>query len=142
MPEGLDLVGGQPIALGQRRELALLLVDIVALVAVDDVGQPEALMGDDRAARRELVSAQLNVPSAPTSARAVPGAGLAAPSRTVTVSPVASVICDAMVRFQISSYTRASLALTSRATSSGERNESPAGRMASWASWAFLTFLA
>ncbi len=30
-------------------------------------------------------------------------AGLVAPRRTVTVSPVASVICEAIVRFQISS---------------------------------------
>ena len=37
------------------------------------------------------------------------------------------------------SYTLASDEGTPRATSEGGRNESPAGRMASWASWAFFT---
>ena len=86
---GLELVGIERVALGHGRELTLLLVGVVALVAVVDVGQPEALMGDDRAAGGEL--------------------GVAdrwrwwRPRRTVTVSPVASVICEAMVRFQMSS---------------------------------------
>ena len=52
-------------------------------------------------------SAQLNV-SDPLAdelpiATATDGDGFAAPRRTVTVSPVASVICEAMVRFQMSS---------------------------------------
>ena len=40
------------------------------------------------------------------------------------------------------SYALASGGGTLRATSEGGRNESPAGRMASWASWAFFTLLA
>ena len=130
MALGLDRAGIERVAFGHGRELALLHVGIVALVAVDHVGEAEALVGDDRAAGGED-------DVLPRTTRLVGRA-----SRTVTVSPVASVICEAIVRFQISSYTSASARLTSRATCSGERKESPAGRMASCASWAFLTFLA
>ena len=59
--------------------------------------------------------------------------------RMETVWPFASAICDASVRFQISSYSRSSSLPSSRETWSGVRNESPAGRIASWASCAFLT---
>ena len=64
-----------------------------------------------------------------------------APRRTATLSPTASAICEATVRFQMSSYRRAWSPGTAPATSSGSRNDSPAGRMASWASWAFFTRL-
>ena len=63
-----------------------------------------------------------------------------APSRTVVVASRASAIWEAIVRFQISSYSANSSALTRPASSPGRANESPAGRIASWASWAFLTF--
>jgi hypothetical protein len=59
--------------------------------------------------------------------------------RTEIELPTASVICDATVRRQISSYSRNSSPLSSLATSPGARNESPAGRMASCASCAFFT---
>jgi hypothetical protein len=65
--------------------------------------------------------------------------------RTDTDSPVASFICDATVRFQISSYSRDSSpdspALVAPETSAGVRKRSPAGLIASCASWAFLTLL-
>ena len=60
--------------------------------------------------------------------------------RTVSDWPRASVICEATVRCQISSYSRSSSPPSSRASSPGVRHESPAGRIASCASWAFLTF--
>ena len=88
----LDLAGVERVALGQRRQLALLLVGVVALVAVVDVGQAEALVGDDRA--DSVGRTRRRRPAQRVDWR---------PRRTVTVSPVASVICEAMVRFQISS---------------------------------------
>ena len=64
-------------------------------------------------------------------------------TRTDTDSPVASFICEATVRCQISSYSRRSSEdRWSLATWAGVRKLSPAGRMASCASWAFLTLLA
>ena len=60
-------------------------------------------------------------------------------SRTWALVPVASVIWEATVRFQIMSYSRNSSPDSDRDASSGVRNDSPAGRMASWASWAFFT---
>ncbi len=62
-----------------------------------------------------------------------------APSRTVTLWPTASAICDATVRIHTSSYSRRWSPWSP--VCSGVRKLSPAGRMASWASWAFLTFL-
>ena len=59
--------------------------------------------------------------------------------RTLTDSPVASFICEATVRFQISSYSRNSSPLSP--VCAGVRNRSPAGRIASCASWAFFTLL-
>ena len=44
------------------------------------------------------------------------------------------------MRFQISSYRANSSPRSSPATWAGVRKRSPAGRIASWASWAFLTF--
>ena len=61
-----------------------------------------------------------------------------APIFTDAVDPRASAICEATVRFQISSYSRNWSPDSSRATCAGVRNESPAGRMASCASWAPL----
>ena len=62
--------------------------------------------------------------------------------RTVRVRPRASTICEATVRCQISSYSRNSSERPPRdpARLPGVRNASPDGRMASCASWAFLTF--
>ena len=60
-------------------------------------------------------------------------------TRTLTDSPVASFICEATVRFQISSYSRNSS--PARPVCTGVRNRSPAGRIASCASWAFFTLL-
>ena len=59
--------------------------------------------------------------------------------RMETVWPFASAICDASVRFQISSYSRSSSLPELPRDLVGVRNESPAGRIASWASCAFLT---
>ena len=61
-----------------------------------------------------------------------------APNRTDAVEPVASAICEAMVRFQINSYSRYSSLESVPRTASGVRNVSPAGRIASCASCAFL----
>ena len=58
---------------------------------------------------------------------------------TVVVLFLALAICVAMVRIQISVYSARSLPLSP--VCSGRRNVSPAGRMASWASWAFLLLL-
>ena len=55
----------------------------------------------------------------------------------VTCSPSASRIWEAMVRIQISSYSRNSS--PRRPVWAGVWNLSPAGRMASCASWAFFT---
>ena len=63
-----------------------------------------------------------------------------APIFTEAVDPRASAICEATVRFQMSSYSLNWSPDSSRATWAGVRNESPAGRMASWASWAPLAF--
>ncbi len=77
------------------------------------------------------------LPDAPNSATspdpAVPD------SRSDTVWPRASAICEAMVRRQISSYSRNSSRPSSPATSPGVRKVSPAGRTASCASCAFFT---
>ena len=59
--------------------------------------------------------------------------------RTEIELPTASVICEAMVRRQISSYSLNSSVDSSLATSPGVRKLSPAGRIASCASCAFLT---
>ena len=66
-----------------------------------------------------------------------------AASRAAMLSPLASLICEATVRFQIRSYSLASSdpGPTARATESGSVKRSPAGRIASCASWAFLTVL-
>ncbi len=61
-----------------------------------------------------------------------------APRRTDAVCPRASAICEATVRFQISSYNRNWSPDSSRATWAGVRKWSPAGRIASCASWAPL----
>ena len=76
----------------------------------------------------------VNSASRPSSVRA--------PTRSCTVSPVQSVIWLASVRFHTSSYSRASGFGTCLATVFGSAKASPAGRMASWASWAFFTLLA
>ena len=57
--------------------------------------------------------------------------------RTVIVWPSASFICEAMVRIQISSYSRNWSPVS--LVWAGVWNVSPAGRIASCASWAFLT---
>ena len=57
----------------------------------------------------------------------------------MTVVPVASAICEASVRCQISRYSDSSWLFSSPATWRGERS-GVVGRIASWASWAFLTF--
>ena len=81
------------------------------------------------------------LPLAPNSARS-PAVELPA-TRTETDSPVASFICEATVRCQISSYSRRSSEDSrSLATWAGVRKLSPAGRMASCASCAFFTLLA
>jgi hypothetical protein len=59
--------------------------------------------------------------------------------RTDTDSPAASFIWEATVRFQISSYRRSSS--PDSPAWAGVRKRSPAGRMASCASWAFFTLL-
>jgi len=83
----------------------------------------------------------MTLPVAPNSARS-PALDVPA-TRTDTDSPVASFIWEATVRCQISSYRRRSSEdRWSRATRAGVRKLSPAGRMASCASWAFLTLLA
>ena len=64
-----------------------------------------------------------------------------APRRMVAVEPLASPIWEATVRFQISSYRRNSSPESSLATWAGVRKESPAGRMASWASCALAALL-
>ena len=69
----------------------------------------------------------------------------ASPSGTIVVRricalvPVASVIWEATVRFQISSYRRSSSPDRACAACSGVRKDSPDGRMAPCASWSFLT---
>ncbi len=60
-------------------------------------------------------------------------------TRTETDWPAASFIWLATVRFQISSYSRNWS--PDRRVSPGVRNVSPDGRIASCASWAFLTLL-
>ena len=64
---------------------------------------------------------------------------LVAPMRIVAVVPFASAIWLATVRFQIKSYSANSSPTNSPATSAGVRKTSPAGRIASCASCAFLT---
>ena len=84
----------------------------------------------------------MTVPEAPNSTgRAAPSTVATPVSRTWALVPVASDICEATVRFQMRSYRRSSSPDSDRAASSGVRKVSPAGRMASCASWAFLTFL-
>ena len=67
-----------------------------------------------------------------------PSARASATMRMEMVRPTASSICDATVRFQMRSYSDSSSLRSSPFTWSGVRNVSPAGRMASWASCAFL----
>ncbi len=59
------------------------------------------------------------------------------PTFTVTDWPTASFICEATVRFQISSYSLNWSPVSP--VSAGVRKRSPEGRIASWASCAFLT---
>ena len=66
--------------------------------------------------------------------------GCSAPSRTDTVVPTASAICEASVRCQIMRYSDSSWPFSSAASASGLRS-GVVGRMASWASCAFLTLL-
>ena len=82
----------------------------------------------------------MTLPVAPNSARSLPVEVPA--TRTETDSPVASFICEATVRCQISSYRRRSSEDSSERTWFGVRKLSPAGRMASCASCAFFTLLA
>src|SRR5215213_4656959 len=62
-----------------------------------------------------------------------------APIRTLTVVPVASAICDASVRCQISRYSDSSCPLSSPCTCCGDRY-GVLGLIASCASWAFFDF--
>src|SRR6056297_1309764 len=59
---------------------------------------------------------------------------------TVVASKIACAICDATVRFQISSYRRIWSELRKDLRDPGVRIR-PVGRIASWASWAFLLLL-
>ncbi len=70
-----------------------------------------------------------------------PDVGALAPRTTLRLSPLASAIWEATVRFQMRSYTLASSDLAPNAAwaADGSWNSSPAGRIASWASWAFFT---
>ena len=123
------LVRVERLALGQRRQPALAIVGVgaVALVGVLDVGEEEALVGDDRAARGELGVATARGRGAQADGdRLAGGVGHLRGDRALP---------DQLVDPGLAG-------LTSRATSSGERKRSPAGRMASWASCAFFTFLA
>ena len=60
-----------------------------------------------------------------------------APSRTLTVTPAASAICDASVRCQIRRYSESSWLFSSPSTCFGDRY-GVTGRTASCASWAFF----
>ncbi len=75
--------------------------------------------------------------SEPASAGA--SSGIRATTRTCALVPVASTIWDATVRFHTSSYRRSSSPWRVCDASSGVRNTSPAGRIASCASCAFFT---
>ncbi len=59
-----------------------------------------------------------------------------AENSSVVVLILASAICEATVRFQIMSYSTQSSPTSSPVSCPGVRNTSPAGRIASWASWA------
>ena len=61
-------------------------------------------------------------------------------SRTLTVTPVASAICEASVRCQISRYSASSWLFSSADSESGERY-GVVGRIASWASCALRLLL-
>ena len=78
----------------------------------------------------------MTVPDAVNSA--VPCSAVAAEIVTEAVDPRASAICDATVRFQMRSYSLNSLPRSTLLSSDGVRNVSPDGRIASWASCAFL----
>ena len=81
------------------------------------------------------------VPEAANSASVpVVGALAVAPRRIETVVPTASAICEARVRCQMSRYSDISWPLSSAESWSGLRS-GVVGRMASWASWAFLTLV-
>jgi len=84
----------------------------------------------------------MTVPDAENTASTfVPSARVpSTPRRTDAVEPRASPICEATVRFQMSSYSLNWSPDSSPATCAGVRNESPAGRMASWASCAPFAF--
>ena len=116
-----------------RRQPPLAVLELgVGIVAALDVGPQEAGERDDLAGGLEVgVGARRPGPE-PTGAA----------SRTVALVPVASAIWLATVRCQISSYSRNSSPLSWPAIWPGVRKVSPAGRMASWASWAFLTLRA
>ena len=97
MAQGLGAHGAQRGALAEARQAALLLGLVLAagglaLVAALLVRGEEAAEGDDGAA-------------APTARRSRAGAPSTsvAPRRTEAVEPRASAICEATVRFQISS---------------------------------------
>ena len=81
-------------------------------------------------------------PSSTGTGRVTDPDGTGTPIRTEAVEPRASAIWEATVRFQTSSYSRNSSPRSSPATWAGVRKESPAGRIASWASCAFLALLA
>ena len=66
-----------------------------------------------------------------------PATSAVAPRRTLTVVPTASAIWLARVRCQIIRYSASSWPFNSPARASGERS-GVVGRMASWASCAFL----
>ena len=82
----------------------------------------------------------ITVPLAVNSATVPSSSPSAIFASTVTeaVCPLASAICEATVRFQMRSYSRSSGPRSDFSSSAGVRNVSPAGRMASCASCAFL----
>ena len=83
----------------------------------------------------------MTVPDAENTVSTGPSGVVAvAARRTDAVCPRASAICEATVRFQISSYSLNWSPDSSRATWAGVRKWSPAGRMASWASCAPFAF--
>ena len=78
----------------------------------------------------------MTVPDAVNSA--VPASAVVPAIVTDAVEPRASAICDATVRFQMRSYSLKSLPRSTVLSSAGVLKTSPAGRIASWASCAFL----
>ena len=117
---GPDRRGGHGVALGDRGQPGLPVVGVALVVAALDVGLEEAVEGDHPAGGENTASSPV---------LAVP------PSRTVTERPSASFIWEATVRIQIVEPELVPL----RPVCAGVRKFSPAGRIASCASWAFLT---